>query len=341
MIYSLIQGGMPMKQWLIILATGIFLIPVFSSGAHDPIQSKKSAVKVINEKKEKTGWLGVRIADVTEELAKEKKLGTEEGAYVEKVEGESPADSAGIQKGDVIIEFDGKKISDAADLREFVGKSSPGAAVPIVILREGQKKTLTATLGAAKEHNKQLRISTPMLPKHIPFICHGPRLGMNLETLNEQLGAYFGAPNNEGVLVCEVFKNSTAEKAGFKAGDVIIRAGKKSVNDVGDIRRVLSKAEPGKTLDFEIIRKGSSKTIAGPIEKYEKEDAHGYRFNIPECPSWEFDREYFDIPDADIDIQIEKEELPKIQEEMNRLRDELGKMKIEKKIRVLVSPRDI
>ena len=330
-----------MKPWLIVLAVGIFLIPVFGSGTQDPSHSKKSVVKVTNEKKEKAGWLGVTISEVTEELAKEKKLGTEEGAYIDDVADESPADSAGIQKGDVIIEFDGKKISDTADLRKFVRESSPGTKVLVILLRNGEKKTLPVVLGTSKEHIKHLTITPPLPPKHLPFMSHRPHLGLNLETLNEQLGEYFDAPNNKGVLVREVYKNSTAEKAGFKAGDVIIHVGKKSVNDVGDIRKVLQKAEPGKTLDFEIIRKGSTKTITVPIEKNEDGDVQSYHYEIPEFPFEEFRGEHFDIPDADINIQIEKEELPKLREEMNRLRDELGKMKIEKKIRVLVSPHDI
>ncbi len=330
-----------MKNWSIVLVVGILLIPTIGSGTQDPSHTKKSVIKVMSEKKEKSGWLGVTIADVTEELAKEKKLAVEEGAYVDDVADGSPADSAGIQNGDVIIEFEGKKISDAADLRKFVGESSPGSKVSVVLVRNREKKTLSVVLGTSREHVKHLTITPPLPPKHLPFISHGPRLGLNLETLNEQLGEYFGAPNNEGVLVCEVYKKSTAEKAGFKAGDVIIRVGKKSVDDVSDIRKALRKAEAGKTLDFGIIRKGSAKTITVLIEKKEDGDDQSYRYEMPEFPLEEFRGEHFEIPDADIDIQIDKEEFPKIQEEMNKLRDELGKMKIEKKIRVRMSPRDI
>ena len=81
-------------------------------------------------------------------------------------------------------------------------------------------------------------------------------LGMQLLTLNEQLGEYFNAPNNEGVLVEEVEHESTAEKAGFKAGDIIIRVGKKTVDAVEKVQRELHKFDEGDKVDFEIMRKG-------------------------------------------------------------------------------------
>jgi C-terminal processing protease CtpA/Prc len=328
-----------MKQWLIILTAGIFLIPAFCNATDEPPQSKKQDKKIVTVTKAKGGWLGVSISDVDEEAAKEKKLGVTEGAYVDNVTDESPADSAGIQKGDVIVEFDGKKIVDAAGLRESVGNSSPGKKVPVVLMRSGEKKILPVVLGKPKEITRHMRMNPAVKPRQFKYMMHGPELGMNIETLNEQLGEYFGAPNGEGVLVREVYKKSAAEKAGFKAGDVIVRVGKKSVDEANDIRKALRKAEAGTSLDFEVLRKGVIKTITVPIEKKEDEDCQSYHFEMPECPSGEFLWKDFDIPD--IDIQIDTDELPKLQEEMNRLRDELGKMKIEKRIKVLVSPHDI
>jgi predicted metalloprotease with PDZ domain len=330
-----------MKKWPIVLLLGIFLFPGISGASEDPPCSQKKVVRIADEKMEKGGWLGVTISDVTEEAAKEKNLGTEEGAFVDGVADKSPADSAGIQKGDVIVECNGKKISDSRDLREYIGNASPGSRVSVVLLRNGEKKTLTAVLGTAKELKKHIKIARPMPMKHcLPFV-QKPRLGMNLESLNEQLGEYFGTPNGEGVLVREVYKKSLAEKAGFKAGDVIIRAGKKSVDEVSDIQRVLQSTEPGETLNFEVIRKGLKKTIAVVIEKNEDEESHGCQFDMPDFPYWNPDGEFLEIPGADIDIQIDKENLQDIREDMNRLKDELGKMKIEKKIRVRMPMRDI
>ena len=336
-----IEENTRMKKWLIIAVAGIFLFPAFSSGAEDPPQSHKKIVKITSDKGGKSGWLGVTIASVTEKLAKEKNLGTQEGALVEDVADESPADSAGIQKNDVIVECDGKKISDAADLREFVRNSLPGTNVSVVLFRDGQKKTLTAALGTAKEIRKHIMLPHPKPMAHCPSMVRKPHLGMSIESLGEQLGEYFGAPNGEGVLVRRVHTKSPAAKAGFKAGDVIVRVGKRSVDEVSDIHKVLRNTEAGETLVFEIIRRGSKKTISVPIEKNEANAPYGCQFDVPEMPFWESDGEFIELPEYDIDIQIDKEELPKLHEEMNKLREELGKMKIDKKIRVHVPARDI
>jgi membrane-associated protease RseP (regulator of RpoE activity) len=330
-----------MKKWPIVLLLGIFLFPVYSGASGDPPTVQKKVVKIPDDKMERGGWLGVTITDVTNETAKEKNLRTDEGAFVSSVAEKSPADSAGIHKGDIIVECNGKKIADSGDLREYIGDTSPGSKVSIVVIRSGEKKTLTAVLGTAKEMKKHITMTRPMPMKHCISFAQKPRLGMNLEELNEQLGEYFGAPNGEGVLVREVYKKSLAEKSGFKAGDVITRAGKKSVDEVSDIQKIVQSTEPGETLTFEVIRKGSKKSIPVVIEKNEDEDSHGCDFPMPCLPEWKSDDEFLEIPDADIDIHIDKENFRGLRDDMNRLKDELGKMKLEKKIRVLVSPRDL
>jgi hypothetical protein len=91
-------------------------------------------------------------------------------------------------------------------------------------------------------------------------------LGLQLLTLNEQLGEYFGAPNNEGVLVEEVEHESSAEKAGFKAGDIIIRIGKKTIDGVEKVQKELRTYDEGETVEFEVVRKGAKKTISIEME---------------------------------------------------------------------------
>jgi predicted metalloprotease with PDZ domain len=86
-------------------------------------------------------------------------------------------------------------------------------------------------------------------------------MGMEVRTLNEQLAAYFGAPNEEGVLVESVEEGSPAEKAGFKAGDVIIRVGKKTIDEVDEVHRTLRKYKEGDKVEFEVIRKGDRKIL--------------------------------------------------------------------------------
>jgi serine protease Do len=102
----------------------------------------------------------------------------------------------------------------------------------------------------------------------------GATLGITARSLNEQLGEYFGAPNNEGVLVEEVEKDKSGDKAGLKAGDVIVRVGKKTVTEVGDISKEIRKLEEGDKVEVEVLRKGTKKTLTVEITDVEEGPAH-------------------------------------------------------------------
>jgi predicted metalloprotease with PDZ domain len=221
------------------------------------------------QKKERTkisGWIGVMIQDVNEKIAQKAKLDSEEGAYVNEVVEDSPADSAGIQECDVIIEFNGKKVFDSDDLAKVVHRTPPETKINLVIVRDGEKKTLHLTVGKKREQQRCMLGGMPHIPDVRVFV--GNRiLGLQLLTLNEQLGEYFGAPKNEGVLVEEVEHKSTAEKAGFKAGDIVIRVGKKTVDVVEKIRKELQKYDKGDTVAFEVIRKSVKKILTVEMEE--------------------------------------------------------------------------
>ncbi len=188
------------------------------------------------EKKKRSGWIGVMVQDVNEKIARKTKLDSEEGAYVSEVVDESPADSAGIKEGDIVIEFDGKHLFDSDDLAKAVRKTSPGTKVSLLIVRNGEKQTLSLTVGRNKELKHKMFGVVPHIPDIRVCVRHHV-LGLQLLTLNEQLGEYFGAPNNEGVLVEEVETKSTAAEAGFKAGDIITRVGKKTVDEVEKVQK--------------------------------------------------------------------------------------------------------
>lgn len=163
------------------------------------------------------GWLGVSIQDVTSHLKRSMDLKTSEGALVSDVVDDSPADSAGMKEGDVIVRFDSRDIADASDLQEAVAKTKPGTKVLIDILRKGEKKTLQVVIGAYPESGR----FSVVIPRGAgPRVFVGERAmvqGLTLRTLSDQLAQYFEVPDNEGVLVWEVKKESPADKAGIKA----------------------------------------------------------------------------------------------------------------------------
>ncbi len=223
------------------------------------------------QKKEKirvSGWIGVMVQDVNKKIARKVKLDSEEGAYVNEVLEDSPADSAGIQECDVIIEFNGKKLFDSDDLAKTVRRTLPETKVNLVIIRESEKKTLHLTVGKKRESQRYMVGGLPNIPD-VHVFEDNRILGLQLLALNEQLGEYFGAPNNEGVLVEEVEYKSSAEKAGFKAGDIVVRVGEKTVDAVEKIRKELQKYDEGDTVKFEVMRKSTKKILNVEMEEHQ------------------------------------------------------------------------
>ena len=251
------------------------------------------------EKVKKQGYIGVMIEDVTKEIAKRERYKGTEGAYVTDVVEDGPADSAGVRKGDIIIEFAGTKIGNGKELTKAVRKAVPDSKVAIVVMRGGEKKTLQITVGKSKSIERSYRVTVPSMPHVQVFVGRGI-MGLELRTLNEQLGEYFGAPNNEGVLVESVEKESPADKAGFKAGDVIIRVGKKNIDEVRDIDKAFSKFEEGDTVEVEVVRKGARKVLS--IEVEEREHFEPFRFFRKFRP----EIQKFYTPEGDVDVRIEK-----------------------------------
>lgn len=226
--------------------------------------------------KQKKGWLGVSIQSVTERIQKREKVPNDEGAYVSDVVDDSPADSAGLKRGDVIVSFGGKAIYEPDDLSRFVSRTAPGTKSEVVYYRDGAKKTASVVVGSeAWRERSHMSFAIPSIPR-IEVFMGGGMLGATVKTLNKQLAEYFGAPNGEGVLVEEVEKDKAGAKAGLLAGDVIIRIGKRTVDNVDDITRELRNAEEGDKLELEVWRKGGRKTLT--IEVADADEFPGDRF---------------------------------------------------------------
>lgn len=239
-------------------------------------------------KEKKTGaWLGVRLKVEKIEIESDGKTEIREnannGAVVEGVVKDSPAEKAGLKKGDVITAFGSKDITTAEALMDAVREATPGSSIALTTLRDGKKSTVNVELAESPSRDEEKRvvrrsIRAPRaprspLPPSAPMLWHGKSAsyGLSLSTLNKQLGEYFGAPDGKGVLVEKVDENSDAAKAGFKAGDVILRAGKKTVVTVSDFRSVLGAYDAGEKIPVNIIRKGAKQTIELTAKEPEKD----------------------------------------------------------------------
>ncbi len=221
-------------------------------------------------------WLGVDLRDVTAEQAREWKLGDNYGALVKNVEPDSPAAKAGLQSGDVIEQFAGQRVHSVAELRRIVEETPPGRTVQVEVRRNGETKTLSATL----EHrnnglgpviaqgfgNAWPDVNLPM--RNFTFNFGGPRLGIEVQSLTPQLGAYFGVNDGKGVLVTQVNEGSAAEKAGLKAGDCIVKAGSTPVESADELHRALLDRQREKSQDvtLTIVRDRKEQTLSVHIE---------------------------------------------------------------------------
>jgi membrane-associated protease RseP (regulator of RpoE activity) len=228
--------------------------------------------------------LGVTLKDVTAEKARDLKLPGEYGALVESVEADGAAAKAGLQKGDVIVEFAGERVRSEAQLRRLIRETPAGRTVTLQVIRDGQARTLSAKL---QPRTNQFFFQVPEI--HIPemniaptspgpFDYRGfnflfdrgrPSLGISGDELTSQLATYFGVKQGKGVLVREVVVGSPAAKAGLRAGDVIVGVDGKSVATVAELRQALE-IKPGeekRKLNLSVVRDRQEQTVPVELEK--------------------------------------------------------------------------
>jgi serine protease Do len=223
-------------------------------------------------------WLGISIADVTAEKARELKLAGPAGALITDVEEESPAAKAGLTANDVVVEFAGERVRSAAQLSRLVRETPSGATVTMQVNRAGETRTLSVTPEGRRAHFRMPRIHVPPPQIHVPdieipeFNVHvfrrGARLGISADQLTTQLADYFGVPSGKGVLVREVVAGSAAEKAGLKAGDVIVRVDEETITSVSGLRRALAGGgEESREVTLTIVRERREQTVKVQLEE--------------------------------------------------------------------------
>lgn len=224
------------------------------------------------EKKEAPaqGYLGVNIEKVVPEDQEE--FGATFGVLVSHVEKGEAADKAGIKKYDVIQYVNGEKIRTAEDLTEVIRASKPGTEVKIKLIRDKKEKEIPVIVGEFKGGEEKSFRFFPPSPRRefreFRFKSHGAYLGVRLELLdNKDLAEYFGVKPDSGALVIGVDKDSPAEKAGFKAGDVIVQLNGKAVNDPDDARRILESLEKGEKVEIQIIRHNNKMTLNAELDE--------------------------------------------------------------------------
>src|SRR5438105_12388893 len=229
-----------------------------------------------------SGWLGVETHEVTADKAKELKLAAERGVVLGKIVPDSPAAKAGLKENDVVTEINGQRVEGAAQFRRMIHEIPAGRSIQLTVWRDGRTQTVSATLAKSEERRHVMTRVAPMpgtfafrmpeMPEIPPMEWSGnmvfggqPRLGIDAEDLNGQLGAFFGAPDGEGILVREVNSGSPAEKAGVKAGDVITSVNGERIRTVGELRDKLASKHEAKdksqTVKLGVLRNKSEVSL--------------------------------------------------------------------------------
>ncbi len=214
--------------------------------------------KVVDQLKEfgetRRGWLGVRIQDVTPDVAEAMGLAEAKGALVTDVP-DGPAKEAGVTSGDVITMFDGQPVGDAGDLTRRVADAPIGEAVPVIIQREGKTETLQVTLGRREEAEAAATPAAAQAPDEPKEL---ESLGLTLSPVNEELRTQLGLDAGaEGLVVTAVDPASEAYTKGLREGDVITEAGQQKIVRLQDLEDRIAEAKAaGRKSLLLLIRKG-------------------------------------------------------------------------------------
>ncbi|MEM8776864.1 MAG: Do family serine endopeptidase [Pseudomonadota bacterium] len=200
------------------------------------------------------GWLGVRIQDVTDDVAEAIGLEKVAGALVTDVP-EGPAEDAGMLAGDVILQFDGFDVGDTRGLVRRVGNTEVGKTVRVVVFREGETKTLKVTLGRREAAEGVVPAAQPGGETEEP--AEAELLGLKLTPLNDELRSQLELDEKaNGLVVTDIDTLSEAHEEGVRAGDVITEAGQQKLNTIKDLEdRIAEAREAGRKSILLLVRR--------------------------------------------------------------------------------------
>jgi membrane-associated protease RseP (regulator of RpoE activity) len=304
-------------------------------------------------KEKEDGWLGVYTQELDSDL-RESINYKGQGVLVRQVMTESPASRAGLQRGDVIVRVDSKVVDSPSRLADVVAALPVGKKVAVEVVRDGSSKTLNPTLAARPavdedeapvapnrsrgygydddhdgDHDFEMRV-----PSDFMYVGRG-RLGVRVESLNPDLASYFGSRDAKGALVVDVTKDSPADKAGIRPGDVITKVGSHDIEDTDDLVSAVRDSE-GK-VSVSLLRHGSRQTVEPELEAPRVlRLRHG-----PGTMMWKDDgKEWKElrVPSGSRRIVIDgddardlQDELKGLREDMNQLREELKDLEAQRK----------
>lgn len=238
-----------------------------------PARAPRAEVATVSTRR---AYMGVDVADISPERSAALKLKEGGGVEITMVDQDAPAGKAGLKEHDVILSFNGKRVTGSDQLRQMIRDTAPNTSVPVAISRDGQPMTVNVKLADRRRvyvyKGQGVVMPNVVIPKiavHIPdieipsftMLQYSRRNGLMVEGLTPQLAAYFGVRNGEGVLVRSVEPGTPAEAAGFHAGDVIVRVDKEAVADAGEWNRLMREHAAG-TVPVTVMREKREQTLS-------------------------------------------------------------------------------
>jgi serine protease Do len=220
-------------------------------------------------------YLGVNLAEIGPERAKELKLRETTGVEITRVEQDSPAEKAGLKADDVVLEYNGQHVEGMEQFGRLVRETPSGREVKLTISRNGATQNITAVVATRKMKGysgnmKDMFPGFDMPEVHMPDMpqvfttWRSPMMGVETESLSAQLATYFGV--KEGVLVRSVVKDSAAERAGIKAGDVITKLDGSKVTTPNELASAIRSASSKKSFPVELSRDRHETSVTVNIE---------------------------------------------------------------------------
>ena len=202
-----------------------------------PINMAKSILdQLITEGRVIRAWLGVVIQNLTPEMAEKFGLKEAEGALVADISPDSPAEKAGIKRGDVILKVDGIETPDIKTLQQTIRSHRPGDVVDVEIWRDGKVITLKVTLAELEE-------SISVLP-----VTEKIDLGLEVGEITPDLVDRYALREKSGVVIVGIKAGGPADDAGLRPGDVILEVNREEIKNLKDWEAAISEIEPGETV---------------------------------------------------------------------------------------------
>jgi serine protease Do len=195
------------------------------------------------------GWLGVLIQDVTRDLADSFGMDHPHGALIAKVLPDSPAEAAGLQTGDIVLKFNGKKIANSTMLPPLVGASVVGENSVLTVLRKGKQRQIRVEIGELPEEDELALRDAPDRKKRVRL------LGLTVADLSEEQREKLNLRNDSGGVLVKNVKQGPARAAGIRSGDVIQMINNSPVNSVSELKELVDSLPKGKSVAVLVLRK--------------------------------------------------------------------------------------